>query len=254
MKTIQIRGVTLGTGRPKVIVPLCDTVPAEVLASAHEIAQSRADLVEWRVDAIENAGSLPVLLELLPRIRTILGEKPLLATCRTRAEGGAGAVDAAGYAALCRALCDSGCIDLIDLEYSAGEDTVRALAGYAKSKGVVSVGSSHDFGKTPSIGEMVDRLHTLQLWGCDIAKLAVMPHSHSDAACLLQATAQMADRYPETPIITMSMGPLGAMTRLCGGAFGSCATFAAAGKASAPGQPGLDSAIAALNAMEDALG
>ena len=37
----------------------------------------------------------------------------------------------------------------------------------------------------------------------------------------------------------MSMGPLGAVTRFCGGAFGSCATFGVTSgtAASAPGQP-----------------
>ena len=40
----------------------------------------------------------------------------------------------------------------------------------------------------------------------------------------------------------MSMGPLGAVTRFCGGAFGSCATFGVTSgtSASAPGQPPAD--------------
>jgi len=38
------------------------------------------------------------------------------------------------------------------------------------------------------------------------------------------------------------MGPLGAVTRFCGGAFGSCATFGVTSgtSASAPGQPPAD--------------
>ena len=46
----------------------------------------------------------------------------------------------------------------------------------------------------------------------------------------------MAERHPETPVITMSMGALGAVSRICGEAMGSAMTFASAGKASAPGQ------------------
>ena len=38
----------------------------------------------------------------------------------------------------------------------------------------------------------------------------------------------------------MSMGALGAVSRLCGEAFGSAMTFANPGTASAPGQVGLD--------------
>jgi len=41
------------------------------------------------------------------------------------------------------------------------------------------------------------------------------------------------------PLITMSMGAIGAVTRFCGGAFGSAATFGVTSgtTASAPGQP-----------------
>ena len=43
-----------------------------------------------------------------------------------------------------------------------------------------------------------------------------MPQSRADVLELLAATAEMADRHPETPIITMSMGALGAVSRLSG--------------------------------------
>ena len=78
--------------------------------------------------------------------------------------------------------------------------------------------------------------------GADIAKLAVMPHTAADAARLLEATACAMAARPGTPLITMSMGPLGAVTRFCGGAFGSCATFGVTSgtAASAPGQPPAD--------------
>ena len=75
--------------------------------------------------------------------------------------------------------------------------------------------------------------------GADIAKLAVMPHTAADAARLLEATACAMAARPGTPLITMSMGAIGAVTRFCGGAFGSAATFGVTSgtTASAPGQP-----------------
>ena len=66
---------------------------------------------------------------------------------------------------------------------------------------------------------------------------------------LLAATAEMADHHPETPVITMSMGALGAVSRLCGEAFGSAMTFANPGTASAPGQVGLDVGNAVLDSL-----
>ena len=76
--------------------------------------------------------------------------------------------------------------------------------------------------------------------GADLPKLAVMPNSPSDVLELLAATAEMAEQHPETPVITMSMGALGAVSRLCGETFGSAMTFANPGQASAPGQVALD--------------
>ena len=89
---------------------------------------------------------------------------------------------------------------------------------------------------------MADTLTGMADAGADIAKLAVMPRCTADAARLLEATARAADARPDTPLITMSMGPLGAVTRFCGGAFGSCATFGVTSgtSASAPGQPPAD--------------
>lgn len=46
--------------------------------------------------------------------------------------------------------------------------------------------------------------------------------------------------YADRPIITMSMAGTGVISRLCGEVFGSALTFGAAGKASAPGQMGVN--------------
>ena len=89
----------------------------------------------------------------------------------------------------------------------------------------------------------------MQRAGADLPKLAVMPQSRTDVLELLAATAEMADRHPETPIITMSMGALGAVSRLAGEAFGSAMTFANPGQASAPGQVSLEVVNEVLDAL-----
>ena len=109
--------------------------------------------------------------------------------------------------------------------------------------------SSHDFHKTPPRAELVSRMVAMQRAGADLPKLAVMPQSRADVLELLAATAEMTDYHPETPVITMSMGALGAVSRLCGEAFGSAMTFANPGTASAPGQVGLDVVNAVLDSL-----
>ena len=109
--------------------------------------------------------------------------------------------------------------------------------------------SSHDFHKTPPRAELVRRMVAMQQAGADLPKVAVMPQSRTDVLELLAATAEMADLHPETPVITMSMGALGAVSRLAGEAFGSAMTFANPGQASAPGQVSLDIVNEVLDAL-----
>lgn len=72
--------------------------------------------------------------------------------------------------------------------------------------------------------------------GGDVAKLACMPQTAKDVLTLLSATNDVKTRFPDEPLITMSMGRLGAVSRLSGEIFGSSLTFGSAKKASAPGQ------------------
>ena len=46
----------------------------------------------------------------------------------------------------------------------------------------------------------------------------------------------MQEQYAKQPVVTMSMGPKGAVSRLAGEVFGSAMTFGSTGVASAPGQ------------------
>ena len=62
-----------------------------------------------------------------------------------------------------------------------------------------------------------------------------MPKEERDVLNLLNATL-MAREQLEIPIVTMSMGGIGTISRLCGESFGSALTFGCVGKASAPGQ------------------
>src|SRR5699024_12226292 len=95
--------------------------------------------------------------------------------------------------------------------------------------------SNHDFRATPPVEEIVGRLEAMQVAGADVAKIAVMPQSAADVVTLIDAT-QRRHRESAIPLITMSMGTLGALTRIGGGTFGSAATFATLGAAPAPGQ------------------
>ena len=246
MSCVTIRGCRIGEGRTKVILPIVERTEAAILARAAEFSTMRADCVEWRADWFDAVHDAAALDRCLHGLREVLGEKLLLITFRTRAEGGEAALTPDQHAAFCKTVCASGCADLLDLELFPCGEALPACIAAAHAAGVAVVCSSHDFAKTPPVAEMVERMVKMQTAGADIAKLAVMPQSAADVNALKQATALMNAEHSQTPVITMSMGALGASTRLDPG---TAMTFACAGKASAPGQLSLDEVNAALDRL-----
>ena len=95
--------------------------------------------------------------------------------------------------------------------------------------------SYHNFGYTPGADFLVQRFLEAERLGADVAKVAVMPRDRRDVLTLLAATEE-ADGKARIPLISMSMGPLGSVTRMIGGVFGSSLSFAVGEGSSAPGQ------------------
>ena len=249
MSCVDIRGCRIGEGRPKVILPIVERAEAAILEKAAQFSTLQADCVEWRVDYFEGARAPGAVARCLAKMRVALKDKLLLVTIRTKAEGGELALRHTEYTDLLHTILDTDCADLLDIEFFTAGADLPLLVEQAHTAGVPVVCSSHDFAKTPPRAELVERMVQMQQAGADLPKLAVMPQSRTDVLELLAATAEMAEHHPETPVITMSMGTLGAVSRLAGEAFGSAMTFANPGQASAPGQVPLDIVNEVLDAL-----
>ena len=214
MSCVNIRGCCIGEGRPKVIIPIVEHTEAAILKTAAQFSTLRADCVEWRVDCFEGAKDLSAIARCVAKLRVALKDKLFLVTFRTKAEGGNVELTHEEYLRFLHTVLDTDCADLLDIEFfTAGADLPK-LVEQAHSAGAAVVCSSHDFHKTPPRVELVSRMVQMQQAGADLPKLAVMPQCRSDVLELLAATAEMADLHPETPVITMSMGALGAASRL----------------------------------------
>ena len=236
MNTVTVRNVEIGAGMPKICVPIVGETREDILAEARAIRELPADLVEWRVDFLNNVSSLSLLTVLtLSELRNELGDLPLLFTFRTKREGGEKSISPQAYEELYKSIISSGLIDLIDVELFLGRDIVSRLVAKAHEHGVAVIASNHDFKRTPPKEDILDRLEEMQELGADIAKIAVMPESTQDVEVLMDATATFT-KYASVPAIAMSMGELGLASRTTGERFGSAVTFGTAGKASAPGQ------------------
>lgn len=236
MQTVTVKDVTLGEGAVKVIVPITGTTTEQIVEQGARLAEHDLDLVEWRVDFFEGVTDTEQVLDAARQLAGVLGGKPVIFTFRTADEGGQRAISAQDYADLNIALAQSGLVDLVDVElYLDAEQGDRIIAA-AHEAGVKVIVSNHDFDKTPPKDEIVSRLRAMQDRGADVPKIALMPTNPGDVLTLLAATYEMASQYADRPILTMSMAGTGVISRMAGEVFGSCATFAMVGQASAPGQ------------------
>ena len=254
MESVTVGGLSIGTGRPKLIAPITAESKAELLQAAQAVPHSTAQLAEWRLDRFEPVTRKESLLDAAQALCAALGDLPVLATYRTVKEGGGGVISETQYAALIETLADSGLVDLIDIELFTGEDFVRREISYCHEKGVKVILSSHDFARTPPKEEMTARLRRMEALGADIAKLAVMPQTPEDVLTLLSATGEVSATAAR-PVVTMSMGRLGAVSRIAGEVFGSAPIFGAVGQSSAPGQleaAALAKALSLLSPEENA--
>ena len=253
MNTVKVRDIEIGAGAPKIIVPIVGKTKDEIIAEAKTFDSIPVDVVEWRVDWFEGVFDFAQVKDVLTDLREVLGNTPILMTFRTSKEGGEKAIDDKAYAELNLNAAKSGLVDLIDVEIFTGDAVVREIIDGAHAAGVKVVASNHDFHKTPAKSDIIYRLRKMQDMGADIPKIAVMPQNKRDVLTLLAATEEMVTDYADRPVITMSMAGTGVISRLCGEVFGSSMTFGAAGKASAPGQMGVNDLNTVLGLLHNAL-
>lgn len=260
-------------GLPAVAVSLTGPRLAHARTQARSAVDAGADVLELRVDLLEEAGVLTgsapmdaaavagaAAAQVLECLRG-LGEAiaadgadagaPVLLTCRTTAEGGRAQLDDASYGALLRSVLD-GLTDwaperrpaAIDVEVQRG--CLPQVCEQAHGLGIDVVASFHDFETTPADEVLEEVLARMAREGADLAKIAVWPTSAQDVARLLgvcaRATAGTGEAAAlDVPVAAMSMGALGAVSRVAP-AFGSALTFAVVpdeqgqARASAPGQ------------------
>ena len=258
-------------GLPAVAVSLTGPSLAQARTQARSAVDAGADVLELRVDLLEEAGALAApgpldaataaaqVLECLRGLGEIIAADgadagagaPLLLTCRTAAEGGRAHLDDTAYGSLLRSVLD-GLTDwtperrpaAIDVEVQRG--CLPQVCAQAHALSIDVVASFHDFEATPADEVLEEVLARMACQGADLAKIAVWPTSADDVARLLgvcaRATAGAGERGGlGVPVAAISMGALGAVSRVAP-AFGSALTFAVVpdeqglARASAPGQ------------------
>ncbi|MEN4006966.1 MAG: type I 3-dehydroquinate dehydratase [Methanobacteriaceae archaeon] len=200
---------------PMICAPIIEKKSESVLESAKKAVDLGADILEFRIDALED----------IDEIQNIIAEinHPVIATNRVKSEGGffngseeeriSILIKAAKYA------------DIVDIELQTETELREKVINASKS----TIISYHNFKKTPSFRELLAVVAKEKEIG-DIAKFAVMPNNNKDTLTVLKVLSEVSDT------IGIAMGDIGKYTRVIAPIFGSPITFASVDNESAPGQ------------------
>jgi 3-dehydroquinate dehydratase-1 len=235
-KKVTVNNCVFGGPIPLICLPLVAKDKSELLRQAAELTPLAPDLLEWRIDGYDKVEDIGDCLEALRALKAAMGSLPLIFTCRIHAEGGFKKLTQEVRLELITAAIEKGRVEIVDVEMGNESAFIEEIKKTARRHDAKLIFSYHNFNETPDASFIHDKLVAAQEMGADIAKLAVMAKDAADVLTLLSATLKARTEAVKVPIVTMSMGPEGGVTRLAGGLFGSDLTFAIGQEASAPGQ------------------
>ncbi len=230
-----IKGKIIGKGKPLVCVPVMESSKEEILRETRRLEEAHTEMIEWRVDAFENVESPNAIREILNEMKHIIKESILVYTFRSKNQGGCKALSAADIYDIHQVAAESDVVDFIDVEYFEAKNPQKEIA-MLREMGVYVIASHHDFEQTPDPEVIRMLLEQIRESGADVVKLAVMPQNMWDVLHLLEENNRFHENHTDHPLIPMSMGAEGGISRVAGEFFGSCVTFGAGGQVSAPGQ------------------
>lgn len=203
-----------------------------VIELARQAGVLGADLIELRIDRMARAKEEGYVSGIARKLKEELS-LPLIATVRSTQEQ-----ESRG---LFQQLSDDERLrmyeeaiphaDFVDTEISSS--TINGVViQRARMENRIVILSYHNFANTPSQGELLSQAETALSLGADVVKIAVMANTLEDVKGLLNFT-QSWDR---SPLVALSLGEKGSLTRLAGFLFGSCLTYGYVFKPVGPGQ------------------
>ncbi len=245
----------IGEGKlPLICTPLVGKTREAVLEELAVVLPKGPDAIEWRADFFAALTDASAVLALAQEISKAAAGRVVIFTVRSQREGGQPiALSDRAAIELAALLCEKTGIHYVDCELSSSSRDIEYLRDAAHAHGKLVIASFHDFGGTPDRAALRQKFLAAVAHGLDVAKVAVMPRSLEDVLVLLGATLE-AKQTLKIPLITMSMGGYGAISRMVGGVFGSSLSFAVGQSASAPGQVPIEELRSVLEIVERSRG
>jgi 3-dehydroquinate dehydratase-1 len=248
------RGRKPGGDTPRICTPLVGRTRERLLAEVASILPKSPDLLEWRVDHFGALADTAAVISTLRELRTAAGALPIIFTCRAGKDGGhRTSIGQTQVVELVEAVAETRLVEFIDFELDNDPALVQRVRQSTRAHEVRLILSYHNHSYTPGHDFMVERFLEAERLGADVAMVQVKPRDRADVLHLLAATAE-ADTKARIPLISMSIGPLGSVSRMVGGLFGSSMAFAVGESASAPGQIPIGDLVAAFDIIRRARG
>ena len=248
-KIVKIRNLEIGQGRPKICALIIGDTREEILELAEKSNEVGCDMVEFRADHYEHVLEMDQIRSLAAEVRAT-ARKPMIFTFRRYEEGGKVKTSLKYYTDLLKMVAMNGFAEIVDVEMSAVEDD-GSLIPMLKELGSHIILSRHNFDSTPTQPEILNTFLNMGKMGADIIKVAYMPNSKRDVLNLINATEEMTSNYSGCPVVAISMGHLGMITRILGEFIESAISFASITKASAPGQVNIENLDMVLKVIHD---
>ena len=196
---MNIRHLTIGSGRPKICVPLVSSTLEDLEKECASLSSCPLDMLEWRVDYLLNQEDFHATTDLETAyavIRTHFKDVPLLTTVRTKSQGGAHKTPGGEYVSLLSLIIRSHWADVLDVEYGHEVLDTKVLIKQAHEQGIPVLMSYHKFQRAMSETELIDTYENMASFKADILKIAVMPRVPRDTASLLSAAARIREDLP----------------------------------------------------------
>ena len=213
---------------------------------AQRAKESGADIIELRIDLLKDEERRIDKVKEFVLMLTM----PVVITNRKKEEGGSFTGTEEERIAMLSSILDTAEVDAVDLEFSSRTAGKTAVIEKANSRHIPVIFSFHDFNGMPSRSELLMIIARMYEEGGSIAKIAVTPHTLSDALLLLDLTHELSREGKL--LATIGMGPVGRHLRVIAPLYGSVLTygFLEGEEEVAPGQFSVEE----LRSMLDRLG
>ncbi len=201
------------------------TVSTDLNMPADMVKQ--VDIIEIRVDMLD-VEKLSDIINIFRSIKRRYG-KPLIATIRSRDEGGLREVDDKRRYQIFKEIFSFA--EILDVELSS-DHLIRKVAALCRENNKILMASYHNFSETPGRDILEQLVRKGKNLGAEIVKIAVHADNNEDLGDLLHFTIENRD----AGIVTVSLGKAGLISRVINPMTGSLLTYGFIDRSASPGQ------------------